>query len=69
MDIKQDLNRLGRSRTDKMIGGVCGGFAETTGTPAWVWRLGFVFVALWMGTGLLAYLILWIFMPLRGAAS
>jgi phage shock protein PspC (stress-responsive transcriptional regulator) len=69
MEIKQTLNRLGRSRSNQVIGGVCAGFAESTETPAWLWRAGFVFAAIGFGAGLLAYLILWWFMPLRDDAT
>lgn len=65
MDIRKTLHRLGRSRRDRIFGGVCAGFAETTDTPSWLWRAGFVFVALWLGTGLLLYLVLWALMPVR----
>jgi phage shock protein C len=65
MQIKQTLNQLGRSRQDQMIGGVCAGFAEATRTPAWLWRAGFLLAAIGFGTGVLAYLILWVLMPLR----
>ena len=63
MNVKETLNSLHRSKTDRILGGVCGGFAETTDTPAWIWRAGFLFVALVLGTGLVAYLILWVLMP------
>ena len=65
MQIKQTLNRLGRSRNDQMLGGVCAGFAEETQTPPWLWRAGFVLLALGLGTGVLIYLVLWFFMPFR----
>ena len=55
--------RLRLSRNDRWFGGVCGGIARVTGLEAWVWRLGFVLLAICAGTGLLAYLLLWIFMP------
>jgi phage shock protein PspC (stress-responsive transcriptional regulator) len=63
MNIKQTLNSLHRSRKDQMLGGVCAGFGEVTDTPAWLWRAGFLFVAFWLGSGLLLYVILWITMP------
>jgi phage shock protein C len=63
MDVKQTLNRLTRSDTDRMIGGVCGGIAEATEIPAWVCRAAFVFLLLAFGTGVLLYLVLWFFMP------
>jgi phage shock protein C len=69
MQIKQTLNRLARSRHDRILGGVCAGFAETTQTPPWLWRAGFVLAALGFGTGLLLYAVLWIFMPIRDRAA
>lgn len=56
-------NRLRRNVTDRWIGGVCGGLARTTGVDAWIWRLGFALLALWGGSGVVAYLLLWIFVP------
>lgn len=58
-------NRLRRSLTDRWVGGVCGGLSLTTGVDAWIWRLGFVLLALWGGSGLLIYLLMWIFVPLK----
>jgi phage shock protein PspC (stress-responsive transcriptional regulator) len=63
MQFKETLNRLTRSQTDRVLGGVCAGFADATDTPAWIWRAGFVIAALGFGTGLLLYAVLWIFMP------
>lgn len=57
------VNRLRRSRADRWIGGVCGGLARLTGVQAWVWRLLAVLLALWGGSGVVAYLLLWIFIP------
>ncbi|MBT9455582.1 MAG: PspC domain-containing protein [Burkholderiaceae bacterium] len=54
---------LRRSRNDRWFGGVCGGIARVTGLESWVWRLAFVALAVCAGTGLLAYLLLWIFIP------
>lgn len=45
------------------IAGVCSGWAYFTGTPSWVWRTGFVLATVFWGGGLLAYIVLWIFMP------
>jgi phage shock protein C len=63
MDIKQTLRTLHRSRTDKLLGGVCAGFGEVTETPAWVWRAGFLFASIWLGSGVMLYVVLWITMP------
>ena len=59
------LNRLRRSRSDKWLGGVCAGIGRASGIDAWIWRLLFVLLFLFGGTGLLAYLLLWIFVPLE----
>jgi phage shock protein C len=59
------LNRLRRSRSDHWIGGVCGGIARMTGLEAWMWRLMFVLLLMCAGSGLLVYLLLWIFVPLE----
>lgn len=69
MQIRQTVHRLGRSRHDRMIGGVCAGFAEATDTPAWIWRAAFVLAALGFGIGLLPYLVLWVLMPFRSEGT
>ena len=55
--------QLRRSRTDKILGGVCGGIADYTGIDALLWRVGFVALALAGGTGIVVYLLLWLLMP------
>lgn len=60
---KEAVKRLHRSRHDRWLGGVCGGFSELTDTPAWLWRLGLTLLAVCGGTGVLAYLLLWFFVP------
>ena len=57
------VNRLRRSRGDRWIAGVCGGVAAITGVESWIWRLVLVALALFGGTGVLLYLLLWIFVP------
>ena len=59
------INRLRRSRSDKWLGGVCAGLGQISGVDAWIWRLMFVLLFLFGGTGLVAYLLLWIFVPLE----
>ena len=58
-----DIRGLKKSRQDKLIGGVCGGLGEHTSLPAWLWRVLFLVAFLAFGTGLLLYILLWIFMP------
>jgi phage shock protein PspC (stress-responsive transcriptional regulator) len=58
------LHGLRRSRTDRWLGGVCGGLAPATGLPSWLLRLIFALLLVCGGTGLVAYLLLWILVPL-----
>jgi phage shock protein C len=58
--------RLMRSPTDKMIAGVCGGLANYFGVDSTLVRLGFAaLILIGMGSPLLAYLVLWLIMPLE----
>jgi phage shock protein C len=57
------LHTFTKSRQDRWIGGICGGLGEYTPIPSWTWRLMFaLFLFVW-GTGLLLYILLWIFVP------
>jgi len=58
------MDRLYRSRTNRVIGGVCGGLAEYFKVDAFIVRILFVTLALmFSGTGLPVYLLLWLFIP------
>ncbi len=57
------LRGLTVSEKDAMLGGVCGGLGEHTPVPSWMWRAAFCVMVFWVGTGLLAYIILWICVP------
>lgn len=59
--------RLARSSSDRMIGGVCGGLARYFGIDATIVRLVFVLAVL-SGISPLIYIILWIVMPLETMA-
>ena len=54
---------LRRSGTDRWLGGVCGGLADFTGVASWAWRLMFTLLMLCAGTGVLVYLLMWVFVP------
>ncbi|MBQ6747183.1 MAG: PspC domain-containing protein [Bacteroidaceae bacterium] len=54
---------LRRSRTDKMVAGVCGGLGKYFGLDSTILRLVFVLLLIFAGTGLLAYLIMWLVIP------
>jgi phage shock protein PspC (stress-responsive transcriptional regulator) len=55
--------RLYRSRSDRMLGGVCGGLGEYLEVDPTVIRLLFVAAAFMGGPGLIAYLIMWMIIP------
>ena len=57
------VNAFRRSRSDRVLGGVCGGMARATGVESWIWRLLFAVLFIFAGAGLLVYLLLWIFVP------
>ncbi len=54
---------LMRSRVDRKIAGVCGGIARNQGWDSNVVRLIWVALVLFAGTGVLAYIVLWIVLP------
>lgn len=60
--------RLQRSRTEKMIGGVCGGLAEYFNVDPTIVRILWVIISLLGGAGILLYIILWVIMPLQPPA-
>jgi phage shock protein PspC (stress-responsive transcriptional regulator) len=62
-DTLDSINGLRRSRTDRMLGGVCGGIARATGVASWIIRIAFALLAICAGTGLLIYVLMWILVP------
>jgi phage shock protein PspC (stress-responsive transcriptional regulator) len=60
MSIKK---KLYRSRTNRMVAGVCGGLGEYFSIDPTLVRLAIVFFSLWWGGGLLVYLIAWFVIP------
>lgn len=59
----ENVRRLYRSRTQRMVGGVCGGLGEYFDIDPTIVRLLFVVTALAGGPGLLAYIIMLIVVP------
>lgn len=57
------MNKLYRSRTDKMVAGVAGGLARYLRIDTTLVRLGFVFLAFAEGFGFLLYLMMWFVVP------
>ena len=64
----REHKKLVRSRRDKKIAGVCGGFAEYIEADPTLVRLIWVLFALFGGWGLIGYIIAWIIVPLEPAS-
>ena len=62
-DFVSEISSLRRSRSDRWLGGVCGGLAKASGMESWIWRLVFVLFTVTFGFSLLIYLLMWIFVP------
>ena len=54
---------LTRSQSDRLIAGVCGGLAAYFNLDSTLVRFLFIAIILLGGSGILIYLILWIFLP------
>lgn len=59
----EEPKRLHKSSTNKIISGVCGGLGEYFNVDPVLFRIIFVFLLLFGGSGLLLYLIMIIVMP------
>lgn len=59
-------SRLYRSRSQKMLAGVCGGLGEYFDVDPVLIRLLFVVTSFISGVGILAYIVLWIVVPFEG---
>lgn len=58
------VQRLTRSLTDRVLGGVCGGLGGYIGVNPWWVRGLFVILGVFTaGTGILIYLVLWYMLP------
>jgi phage shock protein C len=60
--------KLALSRRDKKIAGVCAGFAEYLELDPTLVRLLWLMMALFVGWGVIAYLVAWIIMPREAEA-
>jgi phage shock protein C len=68
-DATAQVKKLRRSRSDKMLAGVCGGVAKMIGVDAAILRIILVAATLLgFGTGALLYVAAWILMPEEDAA-
>jgi signal transduction histidine kinase len=60
------MRRLSRSRTDRVLGGVCAGLARAFGIDPLVVRVAVVALTVAGGTGALVYVLAWLFLPEDG---
>lgn len=58
-----NIKTLRRSKSDRMIAGICGGVAKYMGIDATVVRLAAVILIFIMGVSLWLYILLWILIP------
>jgi phage shock protein C len=59
----EEPRKLYRSRNQRMIAGVCGGLADYFNVDATLVRVLFLLLAVFGGTGLVIYLVMWIIVP------
>ncbi|PXY31013.1 PspC domain-containing protein [Prauserella muralis] len=58
------VKKLRRSTTDRMLSGVCGGWARYLGVDAAIIRIGLVATTIFgLGTPVLVYAACWLLMP------
>jgi phage shock protein C len=55
--------RLYRSKRDRVFAGVAGGLGEYFNVDPIIFRIGFIALTLGAGSGVLIYIMLWIFVP------
>ena len=63
--MKKSIKRLYRSRTDKILGGVCGGIAAYFNIDPVIIRVLWVLFLFMGGAGILAYIVAWLIIPLE----
>ena len=57
------VKRLTRSTSDKILGGVCGGFSAYSGIDANLLRVIVVVLSLFSGVGIILYVAAWLLVP------
>jgi phage shock protein C len=61
--------KLYRARTGKVLGGVCGGLGDYLNIDKVIVRILFILLAIFGGSGVLVYIILWIAIPEQDASA
>ena len=64
-----ETKRILRSRSERMIAGVCGGLATYFNIDPLIVRLGFALLAMMNGVGIMLYLLLWLLLPNEDSAA
>jgi phage shock protein C len=59
----EEPRKLYRSRTQRMVAGVCGGLAEYFNVDTTMIRVLFLVLTLFGGAGLVVYVVMWILVP------
>jgi phage shock protein C len=59
----EEPRKLYRSQTQRMIAGVCGGLAEYFNIDATLMRVLFLLLAVFGGSGIVIYIVMWIIVP------
>ena len=59
----EEPRKLYRSRNQRMVAGVCGGLADYFDIDPTVIRVLFLILAVFGGSGLVVYLVMWIVVP------
>jgi phage shock protein C len=59
----EEPRKLYRSRNRRMVAGVCGGLADYFDIDPTVIRVLFLILAVFGGSGLVVYLVMWIVVP------
>jgi phage shock protein C len=59
----EEPRKLYRSRSQRMIAGVCGGLADYFNIDATLVRVLFLLLAVFGGTGLVIYIVMWVIVP------
>lgn len=64
-----ETKRLSRSDRDKIIAGVAGGLGEYFNVDPNIIRILFILMAVFGGSGLIIYIVLWLILPSKSKAS
>lgn len=59
----EEPRKLYRSRSQRMLAGVCGGLAEYFSLDATLIRVLFLVLAVFGGSGLVIYVVMWLIVP------